>query len=70
MCPTGGTEEWALVTIASGVLASIEAVVLTRAVLARASFISETNAELLARALAGGDLGGRPPVDVLRARLP
>ena len=74
ICPECSTEQWAMVTIADGRIERIEPVVLTRAVLEAANFISDTNAELEAQrfAEAGGAeaAGGAISVDVLRRHLP
>jgi uncharacterized protein YbaR (Trm112 family) len=74
ICPECSTEEWAMVTIAGGRIALIESVVLTRATLDAANFISDTNAGLAAQGFADADFRGPPAgassVDVLRRRLP
>jgi hypothetical protein len=72
-CPQCSTEQWVMVTIAEGWIERIEPVVLTRAVLETANFISDVNAELEAKGFAGAGAdaaGGVGSVDVLRRHLP
>src|SRR5262245_38146603 len=70
-CPECGTEQWAMIAIENGRIARIEAVVLDRATLDAANFISETNAELAAERVAGREVAqGRSSVEVLRQYLP
>jgi hypothetical protein len=73
ICPECSTEQWAMVTIVDGRLASIEAVELTRASLEAANFISDINAELAARRLTGSSDPSPDRADsvrVLRQHLP
>ncbi len=72
ICFEGSTEEWAMITIADGKIARIEAVVLTRKTLEAANFISATQAELEAErfADASGADAGASSVEVLRRHLP
>ena len=70
-CPECSTEQWAMVTIADGRIARIEAVELTRATLEAANFISDTNAWFVAQRFAEMDPADRAGgVDVLRRHLP
>jgi hypothetical protein len=51
ICPACRTDQWAMVEIVEGKIVRIEAVSMSRAVLAEANFIGEVNAELLAATL-------------------
>jgi hypothetical protein len=73
-CPECETEQWAVVEIAGTRIDRIEAVLLNRATLEGANFISDADAELLAESLPGllqTEPGGRKlsNVDILRLRL-
>jgi hypothetical protein len=73
-CPACDTEQWAMIEIAGGRIARIEAVPMNPETLKAANFISDVNAELLAAALldiSPAELTKRKldPVDVLRQRL-
>jgi len=60
-CPVCETEQWALMTISERRLQSIEAVMLDRATLERANFISEVNADILAGSFAADGPNGDLP---------
>lgn len=73
-CPECETEQWAVVEVSGTRIDRIEAVLLNRATLESANFISDADAELLAESLPGlshTELGGRKlgSVDILRLRL-
>jgi hypothetical protein len=73
-CPSCGTEQWALVKIADGVLDDISGLLMNREALDRSNFIGEGAAALLAAALldiAPWELTERKldPIEVLRQRL-
>jgi hypothetical protein len=71
ICRYCQTEQWALVVIAGGRVARIEAVTLDRETLESANFISDLDADLLADSLRAPDDDSRlSAVDVLRQRLP
>ncbi len=74
ICPACSTEQWAMVTISDGRIERIEPVVLNRASLEAANFISDTNAGLAAQRVAGAGAtdaaGGASSVDILRRHLP
>jgi hypothetical protein len=67
-CPACHTDQWAMVTIADGRLQQIEAVTMTRATLEAANFISDLNADILARRFQ--DPLTESNVEVLRKHLP
>lgn len=73
-CPECDTEQWALVEIFGNRIERIEAVVMIRATLDAANFISDADAGLLAESLSGlspSELAARKlgTVEVLRQRL-
>jgi rubredoxin len=74
-CPACRTEQWAMVEIADGRLASIEAVQMDASTFKEANFIAEVDGELLAASMLGiPSLGlvekNIDSVEVLRQRLP
>lgn len=71
ICPSCKTEQWAMIEVVQNQIERIEAVVLNRATLEAANFVSETDAELLAKALAApADPHQRlDTIDILRQRL-
>lgn len=73
-CPSCETEQWARIEIVDGLLAKIEAVVMSKEILNEANFISEVDGELLAATLLDipvWEVNERKldPVEVLRQRL-
>jgi hypothetical protein len=70
-CPRCETEQWAVIEIADRTIRSIRAVTLDRATLGDAHYISDVDADLLAKGLAGEEsAAGRSSVEILRRRLP
>jgi hypothetical protein len=73
-CPTSGHENWALITIVGDKISEIEAVILDRATLERANFISDQCFVLAAQLsdVSGADLaaGRVSSVELLRKLLP
>jgi hypothetical protein len=70
-CSQCGTEHWAMIEIADGTIRSIEPVELNRKVLDSANYISDENADLLAKELSDQESPmGESSVESLRRRLP
>jgi hypothetical protein len=71
ICPSCETEQWAVVEIANRTIRVIRAVTLDRGTLDSVNYISDVNADLLAKALDGEASGrGESSVEILRRRLP
>jgi hypothetical protein len=70
ICPHCNSEQWALIEIAGRTIRSIEPVKLDRSRLESAHFISDVNADLLAKRLLGEEPAGETTVQILRRRLP
>jgi hypothetical protein len=70
ICTSCETEQWAVVEIANRKIRMIRAVTLDRATLDSVNYISEVNADLVAKTLDGEASGrGESSVEILRRRL-
>jgi hypothetical protein len=71
ICPGCDIEQWAVVEIADRQIRSIQAATLDRATLDSVNYISDVNADLLAKALGRDEPDtGERSVEILRRRLP